>query len=42
MEDPSVKARLKNALESRSPFEAYNALLDEANVEDNRLDLFYN
>ena len=42
VEDPSVKARLKNALESRSPFEAYNALLDEANVEDNRLDLFYN
>lgn len=40
--DPAVKARLKYSLESRSNYEAYNALLDAANVEDNRLDLFYN
>jgi hypothetical protein len=29
-------------MESRSNFEAYNALLEAANVKDNRLDLFYN
>ena len=40
--DPAVKARLKYSLESRSNYEAYNALLDAANVQDNRLDLFYN
>ncbi|MEN8227065.1 MAG: peptidylprolyl isomerase [Bacteroidota bacterium] len=40
--DPSVKARLKYSLESRSNYEAYNALLDAAKVQDNRLDLFYN
>jgi peptidyl-prolyl cis-trans isomerase D len=40
--DPVVKSRLKYSLESRSNFEAYNALLDAANVQDNRLDIFYN
>ncbi len=40
--DPAVKARLKYSMESRSNYEAYNALLDAANVQDNRLELFYN
>ena len=40
--DPEVKSRLKYSLESRSNFEAYNALLDAANVKDNRLEIFYN
>ena len=40
--DPAVKTRLKYSLESRSNYEAYNALLDAAKVQDNRLDLFYN
>jgi len=40
--DPAVESRLKYSLESRSNFEAYNALLDAANVRDNRLDIFYN
>jgi len=40
--DPTIRTRLKYSLESRSNFEAYNALLDAANVKDNRLDLFYN
>jgi hypothetical protein len=40
--DPTIKTRLKYSLESRSNFEAYNALLDAANVKDHRLDLFYN
>ena len=39
--DPAVKARLKYSLESRSNYEAYNALLDAAKVQDNRLDIFY-
>lgn len=40
--DPAVRSRLKYSLESRSNYEAYNALLDAARVKDNRLDLFYN
>jgi len=40
--DEATRSRLKYSLESRSNFEAYNALLDAANVQDNRLDLFYN
>ncbi|MCK4750805.1 MAG: SurA N-terminal domain-containing protein [Bacteroidales bacterium] len=40
--DPAVKSRLKYSLESRSNFEAYNALVDAAKVQDNRLELFYN
>ena len=40
--DPAVKDRLKYSIESRSNFEAYNALLDAANVKDNRLEIFYN
>lgn len=40
--DPAVVSRLTYALESRSNYEAYDALLDAANVQDNRLDLFYN
>ena len=39
--DPTVKTRLKYSLESRSNYEAYNALLDAAKVQDNRLDIFY-
>jgi peptidyl-prolyl cis-trans isomerase D len=34
--------RLKFSLESRSNYEAYNALVEAADVEDNRLDIFYN
>ena len=41
-DDAAAKARLKYSLESRSNYEAYNALVDAANVQDNRLDIFYN
>jgi peptidyl-prolyl cis-trans isomerase D len=41
-DDLAAKARLKYSLESRSNFEAYNALVDAAKVEDNRLEIFYN
>ncbi len=40
--DPAVRSRLKYSMESRSNYEAYNALLDAAEVKDNRLDIFYN
>jgi peptidyl-prolyl cis-trans isomerase D len=40
--DEATRSRLKYSMESRSNYEAYNALLDAANVQDNRLDLFYN
>ncbi len=40
--DPAVKSRLRYSLESRSNYEAYNALMDAAEIKDNRLDLFYN
>ncbi|HER08140.1 MAG TPA: hypothetical protein ENO20_04450 [Bacteroides sp.] len=39
--DPAVVSRLTYALESRSNYDAYNALLDAANVKDNRLEMFY-
>ncbi len=41
-DDDAARSRLKYALESRSNFEAYNALVDAAKVEDNRLEIFYN
>lgn len=41
-DDDASRARLKYALESRSNFEAYNALVDAAKVKDNRLEIFYN
>lgn len=41
-DNQALKSRLKYTLESRSNYEAYDALLDAANVEDNRLDIFYN
>ncbi len=41
-DDDAAKSRLKYTLESRSNFEAYNALVDAAKVEDNRLEIFYN
>jgi len=41
-DEDASKARLKYALESRSNFEAYNALVDAAKVKDNRLEIFYN
>ncbi len=41
-ESVAARSRLKYSLESRSNYEAYNALLEAANVEDNRLDIFYN
>ena len=37
-----AESRLKYALESRSNYEAYNALVEEANIQDYRLDIFYN
>ena len=37
-----AKSRLKYTIESRSNYEAYNALMDAAKVIDNRLDIFYN
>jgi len=37
-----AKSRLKYSMESRSNFEAYNALVEAAKVQDYRLDLFYN
>jgi peptidyl-prolyl cis-trans isomerase D len=40
--DPAVVSRLTYALESRSNYEAYNALLKAAHVQDNRLETFYN
>ena len=40
--DPAVISRLTYTLESRSNYEAYNALLEAADVEDYRLDIFYN
>ena len=40
--DAAARTRLKYTMESRSNFEAYNALVDAARVEDNRLDIFYN
>jgi peptidyl-prolyl cis-trans isomerase D len=41
-ESAAAKTRLKYSLESRSNYEAYNALLDAAKVQDNRLEIFYN
>ncbi|MEN8204103.1 MAG: peptidylprolyl isomerase [Bacteroidota bacterium] len=41
-DESAVRTRLKYSIESRSNYEAYNALLDAANVQDYRLDLFYN
>lgn len=47
-EEPDMEAdmtasadRLIYSLQSRSNFEAYNAMVEEANVEDNRLKIFY-
>ena len=41
-ESIAAKTRLKFSLESRSNYEAYNALLEAAEVQDNRLEIFYN
>lgn len=41
-DEASTRARLKYTMESRSNFEAYNALVDAAKVKDNRLEIFYN
>jgi hypothetical protein len=41
-DESTVRSRLKYSIESRSNYEAYNALLDAANVQDYRLDIFYN
>jgi peptidyl-prolyl cis-trans isomerase D len=38
----AARTRLKFTLESRSNYEAYNALLEAADVQDNRLEIFYN
>jgi len=40
--DIAAQTRLKYTIESRSNFEAYNALVDAAKVKDNRLEIFYN
>lgn len=36
-----VENRLNFALQSRTTYEAYNAMLEEADIEDNRLKIFY-
>nr|MDA3822796.1 peptidylprolyl isomerase [Bacteroidales bacterium] len=36
-----TKTRLNFSLQSRSSYEAYNAMLDKAKIEDNRLKIFY-
>jgi peptidyl-prolyl cis-trans isomerase D len=41
-DDLAAQTRLKYTMESRSNFEAYNALVDAAKVKDNRLEIFYN
>lgn len=41
-EEVAAKTRLKYTMESRSNYEAYNALVDAAKVKDNRLEMFYN
>ncbi len=41
-DDMAVRSKLKYSLESRSNYEAYNALVEAANVHDNRLEIFYN
>ncbi len=41
-DENAVKSRLRYTIESRSNYEAYNALVDAAKVKDNRLELFYN
>jgi hypothetical protein len=38
----AARTRLKYALESRSNYDAYTALVDAAHVKDNRLEIFYN
>jgi peptidyl-prolyl cis-trans isomerase D len=38
----AARTRLKYTLESRSNYEAYDALVDAARVKDNRLEIFYN
>jgi len=38
----AARTRLKFTMESRSNYEAYNALVEAADVEDNRLEIFYN
>lgn len=40
--DATARNRLKYTMESRSNYEAYNALVDAARVKDNRLEIFYN
>lgn len=37
----ATKNRLNNALQSRSTYEAYNAMLENADIVDNRLKVFY-
>ena len=38
----AARTRLKYAMESRSNYDAYNALVNAAHVKDNRLEIFYN
>lgn len=37
----SMASRLRYTMESRSNYEAYNALEDAANIKDNRLEMYY-
>ncbi len=37
----ATRSRLNYSLQSRSTYEAYNAMLENANIEDNRLKVFY-
>lgn len=37
----SIKMRLNNAIQSRTGYEAYNTMMENADIEDNRLEVFY-
>jgi len=37
----SMKSRLQYTMESRSNYEAYQALMEAADVKDNRLEMYY-
>jgi len=36
-----IESRLENSVRSRTTYEAYNAMLEKADIEDNRLKVFY-
>lgn len=40
--EADLRTRLRYTFESRSSYEAYNALMEKADIEDRRLEIFYN